>query len=1223
MAQPNHPSPEEGPTLSPSQADAVGRAATPLSTAGAGDPGRTETFGPANRPAPGPAAPFVVPRYEVLGELGRGGMGVVYKARHLALKRLVALKVIRGAAQATPDEIARFRVEAEAVARLQHPNIVQIHEVGEQAGTPFCVLEFVDGGSLAQKMSGKPFAACEAARLAETLARAMHYAHHEGKILHRDLKPANVLLTAAGEPKITDFGLAKQLDDDSGQTRTGQVMGTPSYMAPEQAAGDLSSIGPRTDVYALGAILYELLTGRPPFRGPNVAATLQQVQGQQPTPPTKLAPRTPRDLETICLKCLRKAPAERYGSALQLAQELERFRGGEPILARPEGVFRKAARGLRRRWPLAAGALTLAAALAVAWLAFTGGRRAWRAAELGQQLEAGVGTAPADWSGARVEEQEQRIAELAALAPDRADAWREQLRQKFRAAVAARIGQPRLEPAERDAVEELLTAYARRWPEEEAGLRTEFRQRLRDWQEVGAVAAPFAGWEATLAADDVAADGSGLASHARPNAAGQSVVLTTVRCVGAEEMEARWDDTWPAAATLGLLLNTEADGRGYAFVLTTGRSFTAPDDEPPPATLANALRLGGQVYAQIRRDGQCLREEVLVPPNGPLTLRARREANQLEFQVGALNPIRFVDAFPTPSGRGKQGLIWPAGPRLAALTCRQQTLPQIAGPLERADDLFAQGRYGEALAAFEQESAAGSALGTEARYKAALCLVETNRSDEAAKRLERVAGEGGEPWPLLAAFRLWLLDLQQGRPDQAEDVVQGLAARVQPEDVPLFLPENTRGALASQFANTKWGVNLLRANDDMVRRAEKTVQGLEVLQAPPEALDTAYHMLIRVRWMVGQTDEAARDADAWLRKCDRLEPPLRRLRSVAYVLTDRLWLSRTVGPAETRRDRARQALQDLDRRLASWGNLPESAWSDEYVRCMLERVRLQIALGDWAGAESDLARCLRRSEDPAARVIYMDYSDAHGIAGFLRQRHNDAAGAIQVWRQGTLPGYAERHPAGSGATTASLALHLFMALKAGTADDAEVARVEDLLLAENTDPTMAQFVKLSGITPTTVRHAFESRRCEDFMRQVAFGEVPFPEAVRGPVRLVALERMREGAFGADLSPEQEALAWGLTDDLFALYAGGGAKRQFIELAMTWMGTTGFLGWASVAPDLKPSLRGPLAYVMGRRLLTLHKPAEAETLFHAALADAPAGSPLQGLAQAELDKLKVK
>jgi len=218
----------------------------------------------------------VLPGYEILGELGRGGMGVVYKARHVALNRLVALKMILSGLHAGPQALARFRTEAMAVASLQHPNIVQIYDVGEADGKPYFSLEYVERGSLADRFTGTPLPARAAGQLIETLARAIETAHRRG-IVHRDLKPANVLLTAEGVPKITDFGLAKRLDLDQGQTESGSILGTPSYMAPEQAEGRVREIGPPADVYALGAILYELVTGRHPFRAESAARTVRQV----------------------------------------------------------------------------------------------------------------------------------------------------------------------------------------------------------------------------------------------------------------------------------------------------------------------------------------------------------------------------------------------------------------------------------------------------------------------------------------------------------------------------------------------------------------------------------------------------------------------------------------------------------------------------------------------------------------------------------------------------------------------------------------------------------------------------------------------------------------------------------------------------------------------------------------------------------------------------------
>jgi serine/threonine-protein kinase len=348
----------------------------------------------------GPAGLPLVAGYEILGPLGRGGMGLVYQARDLKSGRVVALKMIRGGAHAEPRDLARFRTEAEAVAQLQHPHIVQIYEVGEQDGWAYFALEFVPGGSLARQLAGRPQPAGLSAKLVETLAQAMDYAHQRG-IIHRDLKPANILMNSpqrhkehkedrdkdeeerlsddaqassltspsslcslwlCGEftPKISDFGLAKRLEPEPATsahrdwTQTGEVLGTPSYMAPEQTWGRPGDVGPAADVYALGAILYECLTGRPPFQAATSLDTLLQVRSEEPVPPRRLVPSVPRDLETICLKCLRKEPRRRYQSAAALAEDLRRFQAGEPVQARPAAAWERALRWARRRKTVAA-----------------------------------------------------------------------------------------------------------------------------------------------------------------------------------------------------------------------------------------------------------------------------------------------------------------------------------------------------------------------------------------------------------------------------------------------------------------------------------------------------------------------------------------------------------------------------------------------------------------------------------------------------------------------------------------------------------------------------------------------------------------------------------------------------------------------------------------------------------------------------------------------------
>ncbi len=344
------------------------------------------------RTSAGEASLPCIPGYEVLQELGRGGMGVVYRARQIGLNRIVALKMLLPDSLATPEMLARFRSEAEALARLHHPNIVPIYDIGECQGRPYFTMEYVPGPSLAQVLDGRPQDVSASAHLLEVLARTLHAVHQAG-LIHRDLKPANILLqsdergmmndeqkqegTAAASafsvprstfsvPKITDFGLVKDRTAGRKLTQSGMTMGTPCYMAPEQARSK-RDVGPAVDIYALGSILYEMLTGRPPFDGATAAETIAQLLRDEPLPPLRLRRRLPRDLDTICVKCLEKSPRRRYASARELAEELRRFQAGEPIRARPAGLFERAYRWCRRQ-PLVASLAALGAFLAMAFV---------------------------------------------------------------------------------------------------------------------------------------------------------------------------------------------------------------------------------------------------------------------------------------------------------------------------------------------------------------------------------------------------------------------------------------------------------------------------------------------------------------------------------------------------------------------------------------------------------------------------------------------------------------------------------------------------------------------------------------------------------------------------------------------------------------------------------------------------------------------------------------
>lgn len=404
--------------------------------------GEGVTSKPTNRAVP------AIKGYEVLGELGRGGMGVVYRARQIQLNRPCVLKMILAGVHADDVATRRFLAEAEAVARLQHPNIVQIRNIGEAEGLPYFELEYLEGGSLDRRLDGTPWPAGQAAALVEALARGVAEAHRVG-IIHRDLKPANVLLAADGTPKVTDFGLAKALGSDAGLTRTDSILGSPRYMAPEQATGKSMLMGTPADVYSLGAILYELLTGRAPFVGTTVMEILYQVETIEPVPPTRLVPGLSRDVETIALKCLQKEPARRYESATALAEDLRRFLVGEPIVARPVPFWNRSWRWCRRH---PASATLTAALVLVATLGLAGILWQWDEAVKARNLTSRAATAEA---AARREADVRRIDAESSLATAR-----KAVDDSFtKVSESNLLNVPGMRPLRRELLESALTFY--------------------------------------------------------------------------------------------------------------------------------------------------------------------------------------------------------------------------------------------------------------------------------------------------------------------------------------------------------------------------------------------------------------------------------------------------------------------------------------------------------------------------------------------------------------------------------------------------------------------------------------------------------------------------------------------------------------------------------------------------------------------------------------------
>jgi tetratricopeptide (TPR) repeat protein len=1178
-----------------------------------------------------------VPGYEILGVLGRGGMGVVYQARQVSLKRLVALKMILAGPHAGPAELARFRAEAEAVARLQHPNIVHIHEVGEQGGAPYISLEFVDGGSLAQRLGGRPLPGREAAELVETLARAVHHAHQRG-VVHRDLKPANVLLAARGlapaephagakpqaafVPKITDFGLAKRLEGDAGQTQSGAVMGTPSYMAPEQAAGKVKEVGPPADVYALGAILYECLTGRPPFRGETVVATLQQVLTEEPVPPSRLQPRVHRDLETVCLKCLMKDPGRRYPSAAALAEDLARFGAGEAILARRERLPRRLWRRIRRSPVLAASVLAVLLVIAVAGVAILRLGKAGQLAEVSRAFEAGL--AGDDWSASHLEHMETLLGDLQRLAPDQAGPARDRLLDRLARSIHDTLyARKALEPGDVERFTAAIDLLDSRDAERAKVLREDLKARERGLRPILDVGPPFDTLAQAFDPPRVRVVDNTLA--AQP---GGPLVPTRSHCEGNVEFDVAFDaPSWGSAAQVGVVLNAGDGNEGYGFILTVP-PLKADDLEAkaqkPAATLDEALaRRDGRLSLQIHRGVVVQRAQLVKVSAGPLRLRAAREADRLSCRVNDEPPLSFRDPFPAAgASQGVFGVCWPDGVRVSRLQAWQQVLAPAASPLERGDDFYARGALEEALAAYREQvnTSPDSAVRQEARCKAALCLVGLQRLDEADGLLADVAGEPGDRWPALAACRLWLLRLRRRQFTHADQVFEALAGRYRRDQLELVVPEDVRAEILKTYLGQYTGLNVYRllGNPELIRPLERVV-ALEDLLFEDERTLWPRYTLLRGYRSLGRNDEALRLAEQLLR-LDEDTPGL------PATVEDYGWLQRERGAAG-------EALREIDRRLLD----PAGAYRTDRLALLLERARLEAALRQWDQAERDVGECLHRLGP--VRLSYHQYGSGCLLLGFLRGRRGDDAGALEAWQQGLYATWragfiqaapdavppAELAEANSSTNSSGTLTALILGSLTGDLSDPQAeAAVTSLFANVTSDAPVSVARGVYPVSPAVVRAMWRSPRGREWARRFAYLDLSFADAARVPAELGVAELLRQDAFLDGLSEDQDALVWKTCEDtLAAVVAGKMAKPQALQLLLTWKGTMDFFGWRSLAPTLSPSLRGPIAYLCGHRYLCLNRPKDAAGLFRTALADAPPDSALRRLAQADLDRLMKK
>jgi WD40 repeat protein/tRNA A-37 threonylcarbamoyl transferase component Bud32/tetratricopeptide (TPR) repeat protein len=1142
--------------------------------------------------------------YEIQSEIARGGMGVVYKARQVKLNRIVALKMILAGQFAAEEDVQRFYSEAEAAAKLDHPGIVPIYEVDEFDGRHFFSMAFIDGESLQQRTTQGPLPPREAAQLMKQVADAVHYAHQHG-VIHRDLKPRNILLTADGQPKVTDFGLAKRVGDGSDLTVSGQAIGTPGYMPPEQAAGRLDQIGPRSDVYSLGGVLYCLLTGRPPFQSSSIVETIKQAIETPPVPPRLLNPSVDRDLETICLKCLEKDPAHRYATAADLADELQRFLDGEPIKALRAGAVTRGWRWLRRRPLVAALATSLVVlALVVAGSAGVAQRalHTYRLTTLQRAIDARL-EAP-ELSAAWLIETERQIASLAQFDPALTAPAESRLTDALVKRLRAEIRRPKLDDQLVQSITAAIDLVAPRDPALAERLRGELGQRQRDWQIIFELKPPFAEAAGVLPPGSYRADsGKPLLPQT------SSPLLTSTPSAGLVRLEARFDEAWENAERVGLTIDAQT-GRGYEFVLEVSphqavladdlaTRAASPEEELKP-TLRKIREQDGYFRLAIYRNSRLLMEQQLhhsEVPSGPLLISGSREQGELQIQINALATRNFRDPFPiSASQAGAFAVHWPAGVGLLELRAAQRLRAVTTSPLEEGDELYEAGKYAEALDSYQRQALEtdDAEFLQETQHKQGMCLLNLGRLDDAAAIFYPLMNASGERWPALAGCYLWVIRLRQKRDAEADAIFDSLSTKYRLDQFAALIPQELGSEIRSSYQSKLSSLStLMRYNPDLVRDHQR-LAAVDRFFSPDGRGDELVQMEVsRAYHLQGDIPNALQAAEI-VAKGSRHGTVMRH-----YVRLLRL------------NGEALRGLEELTRFRQQFAN--SGAWEDWTLE--LELARVYAALGDMRRAEEVVDRLLahhRLVEEFEPRLfVYVAL-----IKGMLLDRRGARGPAVEIWREG----YVAMQPLvrKQAEPNSEIVNALILGSLCGEITDEECQSFATGLLARGGDNAFARQAQALA-NPQTMAQAFRQMWRTPLGRRYAeafaFETLTLRERVRVPVVLAAAEFYNQSAHGGQMTEEQQQVTFDAVGAVFdqAIFEGRLSISQVAQLILTWKGIANFLGWGGVAPSLDPEIRSGLAYFFGHRFLALGDSTQAARFFAEAVKEAPADSLLARLA----------
>lgn len=1156
--------------------------------------------------------------YQILHEIARGGMGIVYKARQTKLNRVVAVKMILAGQFASTEHVRRFYSEAEAAAKLDHAAIVPIYEVGKIGDQHFFSMGFVDGAALSDRVSKGPLSPQVAASLIRQVAEAMAYAHQHG-VIHRDLKPQNILITTDGHPKVTDFGLAKSVEGDSNITASGQILGTPSYMPPEQAAGNISEIGPLSDVYSLGAVLYCLLTGRPPFQSSNVLETLKQVLTTEPVSPRLLNPAVDRDLETICLKCLEKQPARRLKSAQDLAEELGRYLAGEPIRSRRVGPVARVARWCRRN-PLPMALTILVGVLfgvaGIAWILAGEAARTKKVASIKERLQQVI-DAP-EISETYLKLGDSIVNELSEHDRRAAEAGRERIHAAFINQVATAVKKRNPEKEELEKIGAAIELVEKIRPDRAVELKKILQQQSRSWITLFDLKPPFSDLQTVFAGSRLATDQRLRLIRQKPAVPmgnptskvtdWKSAMLQTEIDADADvRIEAFFDATWRDAGLLGVSFNF-SDSQGYAFTMQPAKYRQSGATSETAGTDVSAKERHQRTPWVLRllRNGSVLREQYVEPDrltSDVLHLQASRIDERVTLQINELTPLEFDDAFALSRTQpGRIGVIIPDGLAMTRMTVARRQRTAGTTPLDRGNNLYADGAYEEALLQFQDValSESKSLLQQEARYKQADCLAQLNRQEESRAILMQLFFEVGERWPMLAGTKIWSSLLRERKLADAEAIYERLSTQFPFERLPAMVSDDMRSEILAAYRPDESAkvVKGLTYSPTMIREAERIWLIQKLLQPSGPTFEKARMDLYRAYLLSGDLDRVTRLVDEAY-DADKSD----------WAVGARIHLLRLKGRSDIALNEIEASLYTDNGQLRKGFN---TGLLGEHIQCLADLKR-------WDQVEKDLNeyRKLMPSVDSYSRR-YCEI-ELGVYEGILLSKYGDREAAKAAFRAGL-----QKDPmTGQWLAGGNSEFHLLRALS-GDLDAADARQ----FLAKFEGPQSGSLGTMlrSAITPETIvpalRDMWNSPRGREWLDKLAFWQLIESDEVRIRLMLFSLEFMRLNAFEGNATPEQLDVVWQMLDAAYRAVTIEGklSVSQIVPLALTWKWNTSIFAWDAAANALPQPLRAQIAYVFAHRFLQGKFPDQAKRFLKIAIQNSKS-DPLTKLATAELQLLE--